>query len=89
MDTKLEVKLVPNSQQDRIVGFLANGQLKIKIKAKPVEGQANNYLIRLLSKKLSIPKSDIFIAKGLTSRNKVIEVRNISKEIVLGKLGLV
>ena len=89
MDTKLEVKLVPNSQQDRIVGLLANGQLKIKIKAKPVERQANSYLIKLLSKKLSIPKSDIFIVKGLASRNKVIVVRNISKEIVLGKLGLV
>ena len=42
--------------------------------SKPVKGQANYEIIRKISKKFAIPKSNIRIVSGEKSRNKVIEI---------------
>jgi len=60
--------------------------LKIQIAASPVEGQANEELVRFLSKALGVKRSDIRIARGGTSRRKVIELLGVSREDVLGLL---
>lgn len=52
--------------------------MKIKVKAKPVEGQANASLINLLSKRLHIPKSRIEIVMGEKSKQKTIRVQGFS-----------
>lgn len=49
-------------------------ELKIYVKAAPVDGKANKEIISLLSKTLKVSKSRIRIAKGETSNKKVIEV---------------
>jgi uncharacterized protein YggU (UPF0235/DUF167 family) len=41
---------------------------------KPVQGQANSDVIRLISDYLTIPKNKIRIVKGLKSRNKLISI---------------
>ncbi len=67
------VRVVPGSSKnllDRIVGE----ELKIKIKAPPVEGAANKELIKFLGKRFKIPKSDIRILSGETGRRKRIEL---------------
>lgn len=70
---KLTVKILPNSKKSEIIGY-ENEILKIKIKAPPLEGKANEELIRFLSKKWKIPKSKIKIMKGLTSKIKILEL---------------
>ena len=59
----------PNASKTEIVGE-HNGALKIKVKAPPVDGKANEEVIRFLSKKLDIPKSKIQLVSGQTSRHK-------------------
>ncbi len=68
---KITVKITPRASKNEIVGELA-GMLKIKLKAPPVDGEANKELIKFLSKEWKIPKSKIKIVKGLTSRTKTI-----------------
>lgn len=80
MTIKLQVKIIPNARQDEICGYIDKDMLKIKIKAKPVDGRANAYLIKYLSKELDIPRRNIAIIKGKTSRIKVIEVVDIGKK---------
>lgn len=53
---------------------MADGTLKVKLTAPPVDGEANKKLIELLSKEWRIPKSNIKIIKGQTSRNKIVEI---------------
>lgn len=86
MTITLQVKIIPNARQDKICGYIDKDILKIKIKAKPIDGKANAYLIKYLSKELDIPRSNITIIKGKTSRNKVLEVSNIEKKEFIEKL---
>ena len=86
MKIKIKVKITPNARQDKICGYLEKDILKIKIRAKPIDGKANSYLIKYLSKELDIPQNYIAIIKGKTSRIKVLEVSNIGKEEFLEKL---
>ena len=65
------VKVKPNSQQQKIEE-LADGSLSVHLKSPPVEGKANEELIKLLAKKFDVPKSAITIKSGVTSRNKLI-----------------
>jgi len=79
MKTLLPVKIQPNSSKNEIAGF--EGEvLKIRIKAAPEKDKANLELIRFLSKKFNISRSDITIIKGRTSRKKMLQLENISRK---------
>ncbi len=67
------VKVKPNSKQQKIVEEL-DGSLKIHLKSPPVDGKANQELIKLLAKKFDVPKSYINIKSGALSRQKLIEI---------------
>jgi uncharacterized protein (TIGR00251 family) len=68
-----KVKVKPNSKVQKIEED-ADGSLIVYLKSPPVDGKANQELIELLSKKFDVPKSDITIKSGLSSRQKLIEI---------------
>ena len=57
-----------------------DGAVKIRLAAPPVDGAANLELIRFVSKLLGIPRSNVEIASGITSRRKILRVKGISVE---------
>lgn len=59
-----------------------DGRLKIKIKARPVDGEANENLIEFLSEVLKITKAKIHLISGESSRQKVVLVELSPKEVV-------
>ena len=69
----LRIKVKPNSKADEIIRE-EDGSLKVKIRAQPVEGKANKYLITYLSKVLGIPKSGIKLLKGESNSFKTFEI---------------
>ncbi len=73
MEKKLQVKVKPNSKVQKIIEE-ADGSLTINLKSPPVDGKANEELIKLLAEKFDIPKSDIRIKSGLSSRKKLVEI---------------
>ncbi len=74
MSQIIKIRVLPRSSKNEIVGEMADGTFKIKLKAPPVEGRANEALIELLSEEYAVPKSGIKIIKGLTSKNKIIRI---------------
>ena len=70
---KINVKVIPKSSVQHITESL-EGDLRVKLKSPPVEGRANQELIELLAKYYKVSKSQVEIVKGLTSKNKVVEV---------------
>lgn len=76
----LNIRVVPRSANDSIQGLLGDA-LKVRIQALPVEGKANAYLIKFLSKHLKIPRSSIEILSGKTGRNKRLRISNPTDEI--------
>ena len=70
------VKVKPNSKQQKIEES-ADGSLTVHLKSPPVDGKANEELIKLLAKNFDVSKSSIIIKSGTTSRQKVIEIDGI------------
>lgn len=75
----IEVLIQTKTSKDEITGF-HDGRLKIKISAPPVNGRANKRLIELISRHFGIPKSNVDIIKGKSSRLKTVKVSGISGE---------
>jgi len=71
---KIKIRVLPRSSKNEVVGKMADGVLKIKLTAAPVDGKANEALIALLSDYFQTPKSKIKIVAGATSKNKVVEI---------------
>ena len=86
---KIKIYVQPNASRSQIVGLHADA-LKIKIKAPPVDGEANEEVIRFLSEFLKIPRKKISLKHGQTGRNKLVEIEVDASEesTVKSKLGI-
>ena len=69
----IEVKVKPKSSKEEVKKVSEN-TYEVKVKEPPEKGKANERLIELLSGYFKVPKSKIKIKKGLTGRNKIIEI---------------
>lgn len=76
------VRVQPRSSRNQIMGE-HEGDIRIKIMAPPVEGAANQALQRYLAEVLKLPKRDVRIVRGETSRRKVVEIRGIEADSLL------
>jgi uncharacterized protein (TIGR00251 family) len=70
---RLAVQITPNAKKTEVVGVLDDA-LKLKLQAQPIEGKANEALIKFLAKALDVPRSAVTITHGQTNKNKRIEV---------------
>lgn len=59
-----------------------DGALRVRVAAPPVEGAANEELVRFLAKSLKVAARDVEIVAGHSSKSKVLRVRGASREAV-------
>lgn len=71
---KHTVRVKPGASRQKIE-TLDSGEIVLWVRAKPVDGQANEAVIRALAEHWGIAKSRISIKSGLSSKTKVVEVR--------------
>ncbi len=81
----LRLRVHPGATRNEITGF-TGGLLQVRVAAPPVKGKANSELIAFLSEVLGVSKSSLTIAKGHTSRNKVIAIEGLSQEDIIRRL---
>lgn len=83
---KIKVYIQPNSKKAGYAGVY-NGMPKLKITAPPVDGAANAEIIKIFSKLLNIPKSEIVISSGQASRIKILDINtDKSHEEIINKI---
>lgn len=74
----LSVRLTPKSSRDEIGGVdrLSDGRtvLKVRVRALPQDGEANEALIRLIAKSLHIPLASVRLAAGASGRVKTLSL---------------
>jgi uncharacterized protein len=75
----LKVYLQPKSSKNEIVGPYRDG-IKIKVTAPPIEGKANEALVRILSREFGISLSRIEIIKGHHSREKTLRISGVAPQ---------
>jgi len=70
------VHVVPRARATDVAGRHGDA-LKIRLAAPPVDRAANEELIRFLAERLSVPRSAVTIAAGLTGRRKTVKIAGI------------
>jgi uncharacterized protein (TIGR00251 family) len=76
------VHVSPRARRNAIEA-VAEGALRVRLAAPPLDGRANDALCRLLAERLNIPRSAVRIVAGERSRRKRVEVRGVSLDRVL------
>ena len=88
--TTLPIRLTPGASSDRIDGWDvdADGRpvLKVRVRARPVEGEANAALLKLMAKALGVPKSAVTLERGGQSRTKMLAVAGLSEDEAKARL---
>jgi hypothetical protein len=74
---KIQVKVKPRSKTEDVTREMDGDVYVVRVKEPPVGGRANRAVLKLLAKHLGVPESRLSIVSGLTSKNKVIEVKPI------------
>jgi len=85
----LAVRAQPGAKKTAIVGVYGEGaaaQLKIAVKAPPVEGRANEALIAFLAGLLDVARRDVVLVSGESSRSKVFLLSGVSRKGVMARL---
>jgi uncharacterized protein YggU (UPF0235/DUF167 family) len=67
---------------------MADGQLRAWVRAAPVDGAANAAVIALLANRLNLPRRDIAILRGETTRQKQVAITGLSTETLRQRLRL-
>jgi uncharacterized protein (TIGR00251 family) len=76
-----KVQVVPRSSRSEVIGE-HNGSLRVKIAAPPVDGAANEELVRVLAKTFDVSRSAVTIVSGQTGKVKQISIKGRTNDVV-------
>ena len=83
---RFRVRVAPKSRADEIGATLADGALRVRVRAAAEDGRANDALIALLAEALGLPRAAVRIVGGHTGREKWIEAEGITPEALARRL---
>lgn len=78
-DLILHLRIQPKASKDEFAGPYGDRQYRIRITAPPVDGKANQHLLRFLAKSFGVAKSRIELLSGASGRDKVIRIPHPAK----------
>ena len=78
---KIVVKAKPNSKEEKVIRSQPDMFAKplddyytVSVKEPPVQGKANEAIIRVLAEHFGVSRSKVRISSGLTSKQKIVEI---------------
>lgn len=86
---RLALQITANAKKTEVVGVLEDA-LKLKLHAQPIEGKANEALVRYLADTLGVSRSAITLTHGHTNKRKLLEIASatLTPESVARLLGV-
>lgn len=81
----IRLRLQPNASSNAIQRS-ADGEIRVRVTAPPIEGAANKALRALVAKTFGVSKGAVLLLHGDRSRDKTIELRGASESAVRAKL---
>ena len=80
----LSLSVMPNAKRTEVDG-LHGGTLRVRLAAPPIDGRANEALVAWLAKSLGVPKRDVDVLRGESSRRKQVAI-GVSYDVAMGWL---
>jgi uncharacterized protein len=81
------VRVIPGASRSEITG-VSDGCLRVRVAAPAREDRANRELCRTLAGRLGLPPSSVTIARGASSRRKLVELSGVTPAEASDRLGL-
>src|SRR6266702_1685002 len=69
----IRVHVTSNAKEARVVK-VGDDSFVVRVDQRLVNGRANKRLLEILAKHFVVPKSKIFITKGMKSKDKIVQV---------------
>jgi len=69
----LQISVMPNAKRTAVDG-LHDGALRVRLAAPPIDGRANDALVAWLAKSLGVPRRDVELLRGESSRRKQVVI---------------
>ena len=82
----LALRVTPRASKNEIVEVLSDGTVKVHLTAPPVEGKANEALLKFLAEILDVPLSCLEIVAGAGGRDKLISVTDMDASVLHKKI---
>ena len=76
----LQLSVMPNAKRTEVDG-LHDGALRVRLAAPPIDGRANEALVAWLAKSLGVPRRDVEVLRGESSRRKQVAIA-VSHDVV-------
>jgi uncharacterized protein len=82
----LAVRVHPGAGRDDVT-VLGDGSLDVRLRARAVDGKANEALVALLAERLGVRRREVEIVRGGRARQKLVRVALSSPDEALRRLG--
>ncbi|MFZ5623070.1 MAG: DUF167 domain-containing protein [Gemmatimonadota bacterium] len=76
---RIRIRVQPRASRTAVAGLHGN-ELKVRLAALPVDGAANEALVRFVAERLGVARRAVALVQGATSRSKVVAVAGVSLE---------
>jgi uncharacterized protein (TIGR00251 family) len=83
----VQVRLQPRASRTEVVGE-RGGAVVIRVTAPPVDGRANEALCALVAERAGVPRREVSVVRGATSRDKVVRVEGVDEAALRAALGV-
>jgi uncharacterized protein (TIGR00251 family) len=84
---RLHLRVLPRASREELAG-VSGDAIRVRLTAPPVDGAANEALVRFLAARLGVARSAVSLVSGHTGRTKVVDVEGISADEVSRRFGL-
>jgi uncharacterized protein (TIGR00251 family) len=84
---RIEVKVVPGASRDEVAGMMGEA-VRIKLRAPPVDGRANEALVEFVAERLGLQRRAVTLERGETSRHKLLRIDGLTIAAARARLGV-
>ena len=84
--TRLRLRVSPGARSNAIVGRHGEGW-KVRVTAAPDDGKANEAVLRLLAERVGVPRVNLKLVSGPSSRDKIVELTGVDAAEADRRLG--
>ena len=85
--TRLALRVQPRASRTEVAGPHGDS-LRVRLAAPPVDGAANDALVRFLAEALEVPRAAVILVGGRSSRTKAVHVTGLPPDEVARRLGV-
>jgi uncharacterized protein (TIGR00251 family) len=84
--SSLRLRVQPGARASGLVGWMADGTLKLKVSAPAEDGRANRAVEALLAETLGVRVAAVKVVRGHSARSKTVDVDGLDEQTIASRI---